>query len=660
MEDGIRVSPPPGSREVAKAMKKSPKDMRSWDDFEHTDELEVPQKLVDQVIGQDKAVEIIKKASKQRRNVLLIGEPGTGKSMLANAMTELLPPSELVDILAYPNYEDENNPKIRTVPTGEGVKIVKAGRDKEASEENSKKPNTGLIIAVFLILPMLVYAAILLGKMHYHDETTPIDAMPFVLIMGLGAMFLLFSGMNFRGMMMGGNKSNVPRLIVDNSSKKLAPFFDGTGAHAGALLGDIKHDPLQSGGLGTPAHLRVVSGLIHKTNKGVLFIDEIGTLGKSQQDLLTALQEKQLPITGRSEMSSGAMVITDPVPCDFILVAAGNYNVMEHMHPALRSRIRGYGYEIYMEDLMEDTDNSRKKIVQFVAQEVERDGKIPHFTRDACEEIILEAKRRAGTKNKLTLKFRDLGGLIRAAGDIGSEKKHTYVSRDDVVDGKRSARTLEQQMGDVYTIRRKEYNVLITEGQKVGRVNGLAVRGDAGTVLPIEAEVAVGGEKSQIIATGKLGDIAKEAVLNVSAVIMKAYGEDIKEKYDIFVQFLQTYDGVEGDSASVSVAVAVISALKNVPIDQSVAMTGSLTVRGEVLPVGGVTPKVEAAIEAGLKTVIIPKSNEKDIMLEKRYEGKIRIVTAETLVDVLEHSFIGGKDIINKMRTSILSVPAAV
>ena len=188
----------------------------------------------------------------------------------------------------------------------------------------------------------------------------------------------------------------------------------------------------------------------------------------------------------------------------------------------------------------------------------------------------------------------------------------------------------------------------------------MAVRGDAGTVLPIEAEVAVGGEKSQIIATGKLGDIAKEAVLNVSAVIMKAYGEDIKEKYDIFVQFLQTYDGVEGDSASVSVAVAVISALKNVPIDQSVAMTGSLTVRGEVLPVGGVTPKVEAAIEAGIKTVIIPKSNERDIMLEKRYEGKIRIVTAETLVDVLENSFVGGKDIINKMRTSILSIPAAI
>ena len=632
-----------------KGKKKSIMDMKSWDDFENTDEIQIPEKLVDQVIGQDKAVDIIKKAAKQRRNVLLIGEPGTGKSMLANAMTELLPSEELVDILAYPNPEDENNPKIKTVPGGEGIKIVKAEREKEGLTEKAKKPNTGFIILLFFILPMLLYTTLILGKMYFNYEEIEIDSMLFFIPMGLGLMFLLFSSLNLRGMMLGGIKSNVPRLIVDNANRKKAPFYDGTGAHAGALLGDIKHDPLQSGGLGTPPHLRVVSGLIHKANKGVLFIDEIGTLGRSQQDLLTALQEKQLPITGRSEMSSGAMVMTDPVPCDFILVAAGNYNVIQHMHPALRSRIRGYGYEVYMEDMMEDNDMNRKKLVQFVAQEVERDGKIPHFSKDAMEEVIREAKRKAGMKNKITLRFRELGGLIRASGDIAIEKKHRYVTREDVLEGKKTARTLEQQIGEVYIDRKKEYNVLITHGNRIGRVNGLAVLGEGGTILPIEAEVAVGGKKSAIIATGKLGEIAKEAVQNVSAVIMKIYGEDIKEKYDIFVQFLQTYEGVEGDSASVSVAVAVISALKNVPVDQSVAMTGSLTVRGEVLPVGGVTQKIEAAIETGLKRVIIPKSNENDVLLEKKYEGKIEIVTAENLIDVLRHSFVDGREIIEKM-----------
>jgi Lon-like ATP-dependent protease len=449
--------------------------------------------------------------------------------------------------------------------------------------------------------------------------------------------------------MMGGSKTNTPKLLVDNATRKIAPFYDGTGAHAGALLGDVKHDPLQSGGLGTPAHLRVVSGLIHKAHKGVLFIDEVATLGRSQQDLLTALQEKQLPITGRSEMSSGAMVMTDPVPCDFILIAAGNVNVIQLMHPALRSRIRGYGYEVYMDDMISDSEEHRKKLVQFVAQEVSRDKKIPHFTKDAVGEIIREAKRKAGMRDRMTLRFRELGGLIRASGDIARENRHKYVTIEDVLEGKKAARTLEQQIGDVYLDRKKEYNVLITKGGRVGRVNGLAVLGDGGTVLPIEAEVAPGGKKAEIIATGKLGDIAKEAVQNVAAVIMKIYGEDIKEKYDIFVQFLQTYEGVEGDSASVSVAVAVISAFKNVEIDQSVAMTGSLTVRGEVLPVGGVTQKIEAAIDAGMKRVIIPKGNEKDVLLEKKYKGKIEIKTADTITDVLKDSLIGGGEIIRQM-----------
>src|SRR3989338_8617877 len=91
-----------------------------------------------------------------------------------------------------------------------------------------------------------------------------------------------------------------------------------------------------SGGLGTPAHERVVAGMIHKAHKGVLFIDELSTLQPhTQQEMLSALQEKKFAITGQSERSAGAMVRTEAVPCDFILVAAGNLETVKDMHPAL-------------------------------------------------------------------------------------------------------------------------------------------------------------------------------------------------------------------------------------------------------------------------------------------------------------------------------------
>lgn len=414
-----------------------------------------------------------------------------------------------------------------------------------------------------------------------------------------------------------------------------------------------------SGGLGTPAHERVEPGMIHRAHKGVLFIDEIATLSlKMQQSLLTAMQEKKFPITGQSELSSGAMVRTEPVPCDFILVAAGNLDTVDKMHPALRSRIRGYGYEVYMRTTMPDTIENRRKLVQFVAQEVKRDGKIPHFTREAVEEIVREAQKRAGRKGHLTLRLRDLGGIVRAAGDIAVKKGKKLVEREDVLEAMRVAKPLEKQLADWYIENKKEYQVIKTEGGEIGRVNGLAVIGEqSGIVLPIEAVVAPAASKEEgkIIVTGKLGEIAKEAVQNVSAIIKRYKGEDIS-RYDIHVQFLQTYEGVEGDSASISVATAVISALEEIPIRQDVAMTGSLSVRGEVLPIGGATPKIEAAIEAGIKTVIIPKANEKDVFLSPDKAAKIRIVPVETIDQVLEIALADSakkEELLRKIRESL-------
>jgi Lon-like ATP-dependent protease len=590
-------------------------------DIAVTDEIAVPPMLVDQVIGQEQAVEVIKKAAKQRRHVMLIGSPGTGKSMLARSMAELLPKEELQDILVYHNPEDGNSPKVRVVPAGKGRQIVDSHK-----REAQKKIQFRNMLSMVIVFAIVGYSFAI---------NQP--------IMGIIAAAMLFIALRY---ITPREDVLIPKLLVMNDGKETAPYIDGTGAHAGALLGDVRHDPFQSGGLETPAHDRVEAGAIHKANKGVLFIDEINTLRiESQQQLLTALQEGEFSITGQSERSSGAMVKTTPVPCNFVMIAAGNLDAVKGMHPALRSRIRGYGYEVYMRDSMQDTPENRRKIVRFVAQEVKKDEKIPHFTADAVEEIIREARRRSGRKGHITLMLRDLGGLIRVAGDVARAEASEYTTSKHVIAAKKMARSVEQQLTDQYLERRRDYQMFRNTGAEVGRVNGLAVMGDdSGVVLPIVAEItpAQSKEEGRVIATGLLKEIALEAVQNVSALIKKFSGEDITNK-DVHIQFIGTYEGVEGDSASISIATAVISALEDVPVDQSVAMTGSLSVRGEVLPVGGVTPKVEAAAKAGITRILIPKDNEGDVMLEKQYRDTVQIIPVSSIREVLENSLLGRK-----------------
>jgi len=603
--------------------------MTDYSKIKSTKEIKVSSKISEQVVGQETALNLIKKAAKQRRNILLIGPPGTGKSMLGQALAELLPKEKLSDIISLPNSTDENTPVIRVMPKGKARETVSKAKLKSAA---SFKNQSLILLVLIIFISLLPYYFWKIGEISdVIYAASMISGM--VLVVGI----ILFLNVSKRTRQ---NSLLIPRVLVDNSGKDFAPFLDATGAHAGALLGDVLHDPLQSGGLGTPPHERLVPGMIHRANGGVLFIDEIANLRpESQQELLTVIQEKKYPITGQSERSSGAMVRSEPVPADFVLVAAGNVESLKNLHPALRSRIRGYGYEIYLNDTMDDTKENRNKIIQFIAQEIIRDKKIPHFSRAACETIILEARRRAETSGKLTLMLRELGGIIRASGDLALEQKSKLVEPKHILAAKKLARSLEQQIADKYIENKKKYEVIITKGTRVGRVNGLAVIGSdasfSGIVLPIESEITPGGKKAEFVATGQLGEIAKEAVKNVSAIILKFFGEDIKEKYDIYTQFIQTHEGVEGDSASIAVATSIISALKKVPVRQDTAMTGSLSIRGEVLAVGGVSSKIEAAINAGIKRVIIPKTNERDVVISKNMLTKIKIYPVETIAEVL-------------------------
>ena len=128
------------------------KPMLDYENIKSSQDIEVPPLLIDQVIGHEESIETIKKAAKQRRNILLIGDPGVGKSMLAKGMAQILPHESLQDILIYPNVEDNNHPIIRTVPAGEGKKIVKATKGSARGHEERKTLITTLAIGGILII----------------------------------------------------------------------------------------------------------------------------------------------------------------------------------------------------------------------------------------------------------------------------------------------------------------------------------------------------------------------------------------------------------------------------------------------------------------------------------------------------------------------------
>ena len=149
-------------------------------DFETTEDVPIPERLVDQVIGQEAGSVVIKKAAEQRRHMMMIGDPGTGKSMLARSMTELLPQDKLEDILCYPNADDENEPRVRTVPAGRGDRIVKS--QKEVIRIQKEKSQKMLMIGFVAIAFLLAIVAIQSG-----DILTLLFGM---LLLMFGYMFL--------------------------------------------------------------------------------------------------------------------------------------------------------------------------------------------------------------------------------------------------------------------------------------------------------------------------------------------------------------------------------------------------------------------------------------------------------------------------------------
>lgn len=438
----------------------------------------------------------------------------------------------------------------------------------------------------------------------------------------------------------GIGKTAAARLVLEEAKRNaLSPFgikakfiemdactarFDERGI-ADPLIGTV-HDPIYqgAGALGMAGIPQPKPGAVTKAHGGVLFIDEIGELHPIQMNkLLKVLEDRKVFLESSYYNSEDQNIpshihdiFQNGLPADFRLIGATT-RLANDIPPAIRSRC----VEIYFRPLLRDeisliTGNAARKI---------------GFEIEDCAMDIFQSYATNG---------REAVNMVQIAAGIALNDNKKMITRAIAE----------------WVINFGQYNPRpekkIPSTPQIGFANGLAVSGpNIGTLMEIEVSAVPNeNENGKMTVTGVVDEeeigmpgrtmrrqsMAKASMDNVLTVLVNRFNIEHK-KYDIHVNF-PGGGPIDGPSAGITVATAIYSSIKGIPIDNTVAMTGEISIRGLVKPVGGVNAKVIAAKQAGATTVIIPKDNWQDIF--KTFD--IRVITVESIDEVLHHALMNG------------------
>ncbi|WP_018247879.1 ATP-dependent protease LonB [Orenia marismortui] len=461
----------------------------------------------------------------------------------------------------------------------------------------------------------------------------------------------------------GVGKTAAARLVLEEAKKNIdSPFdreskfveMDATTARfdergiADPLIGSV-HDPIYqgAGAMGTAGIPQPKPGAVTKAHGGILFIDEIGELHHIQMNkLLKVLEDRKVFLESSYYHEEDKNIprhiheiFQNGLPADFRLIGATTKSP-QHIPPAIRSRC----LEIFFNPL---TPKNIEKIVHNAIKKIEFE------VEDQVVEII----------KKYALNGRQAVNMIQTAAGIARTYKSPIIKVKDI------ERVI---MNSRYNPRPTDR---IPQSPQIGVVNGLAVIGaNMGTVNQLEVSVTklqtgegelnitgIAEEEEQGTEYRKIRrkSMVKGSAENVITVIGKIVDMDLRDYY-IHIDF--TSDAVvDGPSAGVTMAVALYSALTGKAVDNKVAMTGKISINGAIRPIGGVIPKVRAAIRAGAKKVLIPEGNWQQIFDGEEFDD-IKIIKINTLDDALKQSIVIGEidkdeDLEFELNSNLISAP---
>lgn len=446
-------------------------------------------------------------------------------------------------------------------------------------------------------------------------------------------------------------------VVVDNSGSEHAPVVYEDNPTYQNLIGRIEH-MARMGALTTDFHL-IKAGALHKANGGYLLLSarKVLTEPYAYEALKRAMDAGTIRIESLGRQLSLISTVSlepEPIPLDVKVGLFGDrliYYLLTQFDPEFAELFKVQAD--FHEDMDRDEDN-QQLYARMIATMV-HEAELQPFDGGAVARVIEHGARMVGDSEKLSMKGEGLKDLLREASYRAKEKGNGVVTAEDVqraIDARiYRADRLRERMQEAIL---RDTVLIETDGEEVGQINGLSIiplggfmfgrptritartRMGKGEVVDIEREVELGGpihSKGVLILAGFLGArYAAETPLSLSASLV----------------FEQSYSEIDGDSASSAELYALLSSLAEVPIKQSLAVTGSVNQRGQVQAIGGVNQKIEGFFDickarglTGEQGVLIPGSNVKNLMLredvlEAAAEGAFHIYPVETVDEGIE------------------------